>query len=555
MIRQLSSTSTDEQHGIDSEDAFQKMGIELPSHLNTYTRRWASLLLIAGSGAFASGPFAAWPTLEPLLIAEGVWAGPNQSANLASVYSIATGLAMISSLISGILYDAIGPRALGALSAFAVVFCLFGMAVAIKIPSLNNLLWIAYPAANVFGYANSWDVSAWFWLLPEDQNTVAAFIGAIQCLSDSFCLVAVFLHDSYGLQLPFYFILIGFLSMIAGGLALVYIPSHQEMKRIAQAVAIYQAAPKTPDSSYGATSDYQIHVPLPDSNDPDEQSVFSKSWAAVKDTCNLYRKVHPGISCLFFVWSMTQYMFVMYPMFEMYPLYVDLVGTMKAISLVNIFGGLYACIGAACLMVFGRIVDKLGMVLCVALLNLPTVVNAILYTVPKFNVQVAAQVLLTFLANVWYVFQPRFCLAYGPPELFGTMYGLLACLLGVGQIVLTRFDNLVGKLISQYLVPGHGDAAFSYTATIDMWCIFNLLASVALLCWWWYYPLPENGSTTLLHVKDADIDSDTAGETLSLLPKPLSVEESSESTSGTSCCGFVQFLGRRHERKDASGMP
>merc|ERR1719148_454176 len=93
------------------EDFFSKRGVELPSHLSTITGRWKSLLLVVVMSAFASGPLQSWQTLEPIMISAGVWAGPHQEMKLTAVYSIAVGVAMMSQVLAGTVYDAVGPRA------------------------------------------------------------------------------------------------------------------------------------------------------------------------------------------------------------------------------------------------------------------------------------------------------------------------------------------------------------------------------------------------------------------------------------------------------------
>jgi hypothetical protein len=565
------SSEYDANRALFQDDFQQIVGKELPSHLRTKTRRWASLLLVAVSGAFASGPFASWPTLEPLLIAEGVWAGPDQLANLTSVYSLAMGVAMMSLLLAGIFYDVIGARGIGAGGAFGTSVCLVAMALAIKIPSLNNLLWIAYPAANIFGWANSMDTYAWLWLLPEDQNTVAAVAGAIQCLSDSFCLVAVFMHDYLGFQLPVYFCFTACLSLVAGFVALALVPSREEMQQITNAVIRNQGGAETSSNQgYGSTASdgferqvtpFQRQVTPFDgeikSGAASWADTFSKAWTAICDTFILYGKVHPTLSVLFFVQEMAQYMFTVYPSFEMYPLYKGLLGSSKAVELVNIYGGTYACIGAACLLLSGRIVDRIGMVRAICCLNVLVIVNAILYAVPTFWSQVVAQVVLAWVINVWYVFIPRFCMAYGPPELFGTMYGVISGLLGLGQIVLTPVGTWACSAIMLHFFHGYTSPATPILVTIDLWCFLTVVATLVLMLWWWYYPLPADGSTTMDHVRKAYSDPDGAGGEALLLTgvtkefysevvsKSINAEQQQQhqqrgrNSRPTTCCGCL----------------
>lgn len=550
---------------VGEDDYFKQRNIDMPRYLNTEYKRWATLLLVAVSGAFASGPFASWPTLEPLLIGEGVWAGPDQAANLMSVYSIAMGAGMMSTLAAGILYDAIGPRAVGALCAFGCAICLLLMAAAIKIPMLNNLMWFAYPAATVFGWGNSIDVYAWLWLLPQDQSLVSAVVGAIQCLSDSFCLIAVLLHDVYGIQLPLYFTLIAILSVGAGILALVFVPTHAEILKISHAVIHSQAVEAQRIESYGAVDggqpDKTLLEPEPQPDESEDHTVgaaVSKSYTAVKDTCILFYKIRPAISLLFFFYTMFQYMLTIYPTFVMYPLYVDLVGHARAVSLVNIFGGVYACIGALCLVVFGKAVDVIGVVQSVGWLNVPMLVMTYLFTVPTMSAQVVGQVLLAWAINSYYVYYPRFCLSYGPPQLFGTMYGMLCALQGIGQILLTRVGTWAVRDLGGYLYDGDAPRAFTFLATIDVWFFFTFASSCCLLVYWWYNPFPKAGATTMASVRNARNDSGSMSEKASLrsdkeiILGPQSLRPPGTAPPLSTCCSCLQGFKKTPAAKESA---
>jgi len=541
------------------KDIFEEAGIKLPSHLSTYSRRWASLLLVAISGAFASGPIASWPTLEPLLISEGVWAGPNQQTNLTFVFSIASGLSMVAIFGAGILYDAVGPRMVGAFGAFGVVISLIAMAIAIKIPSLNNLLWVAYPAASAFGFANSMDAWAWLWLLPDDQSTVSSVAGSIQIFSDSFCLLAVLLNHYYGLELPVYFGLTAVLSAIAGVIALVVIPSRDELLKISHGVISYRASLDAASQADDAEMDTSENILESTADESPVWDAFSKAGSSVKNTLILYTKVHPGIMSLYWGYSMLLFMFLVYPVFEMYPLYRGLVGTAKAVDLVDIFGGIYACIGAGSLLVFGRIVDKFGMAPSIAFVNIPVIICAYLYSVPSIPAQVAAQVLLSFMSNVWYVFAPRFVTAYGPPELFGTVFGLFAGALGLGQVILTKLGTYVSKSLVQTFSNMHVQVQHTtvYLLTIDSWCSLSVLASCSVLMYWWYYPMPAAGTTTMAHVRDAwSGGGRPAGEGLladNQVKKPtLSQKILQKRASYGACCSCFQIPESKRSGADSN---
>jgi len=503
MIKQTTVTLADEQQ-LEEEDPFAMVGLEAPSHLNTSFRRWASLVLVAATGALASGPCWSWPTLEPLLIDQGLWAGPGQQQKLTSVYSIATGVGVSSWLVTGVFYDSLGARSLGVWGAVGCAIAVFGMALAVMVPALNDLMWVAYPTAMVLGGANSLDAYAWLWLLPGNQATVAAFVGAIQCLADSFVLVGVLMHAWLGLAIQYYFMLIGILSLMTGAIAYAVIPSRRDMQLISGAVLATQAPAEVTTNSYGATDDAANASPKAGNIEAEDgeslSDVMCKSWLAIKDAATLCYRVHPTAFSLIVFYQVAQYMFTMYPSFYMYPLYKDLLGRARATILVDTFGGIYAVVGAACLLVFGKMVDRIGLSQTVMWLNIPTLVNTVLYAIPTYSSEITAQVLLTWISNAWYVVCPIFCTSYGPPELFGSLQGLLAGLLGISQLLLTRVGTFLCEKVAADLNQSH---AFAILLAIDMWSFLTILGGTVLVLWWWYNPLPATGSTTLVDIQEA----------------------------------------------------
>jgi len=545
------------------KDIFVEAGIEMPSHLNTYSKRWASMLLVAITGAFSAGPFASWPTLEPLLIDQGVWAGPDQKANLSSVFSIATGVSLVGMFFAGVMYDAIGPRLTGVIGAWGAALSLLLLAVGVQVPSLNWLLWIAYPAANVFGYMNHYDVFAWLWLLPDDQSTVAALTGAIQCLSDSFCLLAVLLHHLLGVQMSTYFLFTAVFSTVAGFIALAYVPGRKETSEYAAAIMSYQAAQaaaKATSQGYGATDDFF------DDDTPFQRQIsedVSSSWVAIeesgkalKNTCILFAKVHPTIMSLMAFYFMATYMFNVYPLFEMYPFYTDLVGKAKAVELVDIFGGLYAVIGAACILAFGVIVDRIGLHKAIVYVSVLTLANGICYAIPRVDVQVAGQVLLAFTSNTWYVTLPRVAIAYGPPELFGTISGVFCIFLGFGQIILTRVGAWACEAIVLVVHPIHPPPVLFFLATIELWCFLGLSSMAFVSIYWLYYPVPRAGETTMAHVRFAEeqpffgknaMSSDDKEIAFPIGPPAAKKLMGLKKDTTATCCGCIPKLGKPSE--------
>jgi len=297
------------------------------------------------------------------------------------------------------------------------------------------------------------------------------------------------------------------LSVIAGFIAIAVVPSHAEMRRISRAVITYQANQEAAmeDLGYGSTDSPELpsFASEEQPTNPTVMDTLNTSWAAIKDSMTLFCRVHPGTSALYWFYCMMQYMFVVYPCFVMYHLYDDLLGVPRAVKLVNIFGGLYGAMGALCLVLLGKIVDHVGLAQVVFWLNVPTVVNAILFAVPTMFSEVVAQVLLSLLINAWYIFYPRFCTCYGPPQLFGTMFGIFSATQGVGQMVCTRFGTWAIGLITEGFYHGVAPVGLTYLATIDLWCFLQVASSMLLLLWWQYYPIPQPGATTMAHVRNA----------------------------------------------------
>jgi len=401
---------------------------------------------------------------------------------------------------------------------------------------------------------------------PDDQSTVAALSGAIQCLSDSFCLLAVLLHNLYGVQLSTYFLFSAIFSTVAGFIALAFVPGRKETSQYAAAIISYQAeqaakaAAKATHQGYGATDgDFSSEEPMQRQISDDVSSsweAIEESGKALKNTCILYAKVHPKIMMLMTFYFVTNYMFNVYPLFEMYPFYTDLVGRAKAVELVDIFGGLYAVIGAACILTFGVIVDRIGLSRGIIYVSVLTLANGICYAIPTVGGQVAGQVLLAFTSNTWYVTLPRFATAYGPPELFGTISGFFCIFLGAGQIILTRVGAWACKAIVMVVHPIHPPPVLFFLATIELWCVLALSSMAFVSIYWSYYPIPRAGETTIGDVRLAEeqpfcgtnaMSSDDKEITFPIDPPVAKKLMGLKKEQATTCCGCIPKLGKPSE--------
>jgi len=451
--------------------------------------------------AFAAGPLAAWPTLEPILIGEGVFAGPDQQLKLTSVFALAATLALISQLLSGILYDAIGARTLAALSCFLILLCQVVMAISIKFQCLNPLLWVAYPLAVASGYMNNMGGYAWLYLLPCDQSSVASIIGVTQLLSESFALVAVFLHSTFNLGLLAYFSCCACLSLMAGVVSLCLIPSRKLSKEVASAVQHTKGSLDVESSSYGATQD---SAQIMDADDDSLWNTLCRIAASFRDAGKCMIGLYPFFFfCTLFMSGISIYMFATFPQIVMHSYYDAFLGKAAATTLLEIWGGVYPCIGACSILLLGRAVPYFGYVRCFVSLSCICVLNLILFGVPHLVAQVVGQVCLAIQCTAWYVMVPIFCLSYAPPELYGTVFGIYCFVSGVLQLPCSPLALLAGHSVSDLWHGGHSPLASILWTTMGLWCACGVISTMLLLMYWSRYPMPAAGSTTMAEVQKA----------------------------------------------------
>lgn len=508
-------------------------GLNVPDRFKTQARRWLLLIVMSLLGSAAFGPLSSWPTLEPILIREHVFEGPDQKAKLASVFSIATGVGAMSGLAAGMLYDNFGPRwsgAFGLLSSAASMLC---MALAVKVTSLNWLLWISYPAVMCFGQVAIQMTYAWYWLLPNNENSVSSVSAAIQVVSDSFVLVAVWLHRDFSFSMASYFLLVACIAAASGIICLWIVPTLDENNANAAAIIKYrhsflETSSANPDdgldqitavteASYGSFCDGGSSKRSSKGEAGEktqaistEQSAgasfLSKLKATLVDIFALWR-LNPSVNALFYAYLVCNYEWAMYPQIKMLELYTGLLGPSAAHRLVIAWGGIVPVAGVIGVLCFGKFMDMVGYTQTIAMLIVPAIVNTILFSVHDYGAQVVAQVILASISSTALVISPRFCLHYGPPELFGRLAGVQGTLLGVFQMAGTPASTaLIGAFVQGRRGKGNDDT--KYLVTIWFWGFLSIAATFALLFHWWYRPLPVMGSVTMGDIRAATCSAD-----------------------------------------------
>lgn len=130
----------------------------MPWFATTPLRRWLSLLGISIAMCFASGPIAAWPTLEPLIIERGVFSsdGPQVQADLlGECYSVALFGQLVTYFVGGLFFDRLGPMGIGIIGALLAAAGLVLFAIALLVPGADALIFIGYPMATTGGAATT----------------------------------------------------------------------------------------------------------------------------------------------------------------------------------------------------------------------------------------------------------------------------------------------------------------------------------------------------------------------------------------------------------------
>jgi len=448
-----------------------------------------------------------FPTLEPILISEKVFAGPTQLPQLTTVYSITLGVLMMSFLPVGIIYDSYGPRWCSVVGSLLFSVFSVGIGLSIQYESLNWMLYFMYPIALLFGFGKNYGAYGYQWLLPESQNTVNSIILATQALSDSLVVICVWLHSQFGMQLWTYFYALSVFAVVTGLVCSIIVPSRKQHFAYAEAVMTAMAAAASAGYGSGGNTEASSDASSGGSSGGQKQSILTttsnRSWVVkqrspvtsgwrwldnVNGVRTLCRK-YPVEHALFVSGCCFMYMFTWYPTMQMLPYYCGLFGSANATYLVNCFAVIYGMLGAIATIMTGRIVDWIGVQKAVVVNNCMIVVTLTAFVIPTLWSQLIFQAFLTCVLSFFQVFAYRFCMLYGPPEIFGTYTGVLLSCMGVFQVCTTALLSLVLSHVGNYrTLFVQGMTAFFGICAISTW--------TGLVCYWAWRPHPEAGSVT-----------------------------------------------------------
>ena len=466
-------------------DADDSGGAAVPWLYETRWRRWCTLFATVSVCALASGPVAAWPTLEPLLEEEGVFRGARQQASFDAVYSLAMVAMLSSSLPSGLLFDKGGGRFCGVLGAAAAAVGLFLMAMAAWWPAeWDWLLYFAYPLATGGGMLNSYCMYSFIWLLPESASLVTGIAGGIAALSDMAALVAVWLHDVYDLRVSFFFFALAALSVASALACSFLVPSLDFCMACATEMTAGSVAQSPAEES--SRSNPCEAVLEKEQRDEEGQQREAKGREAnnLDDTWGCRRVVRswrelrrrPGVTTLVVMFSTVYCLSMLYPTQEML-FYYDALwppprtpspatttttaaasapapSSETATRLVNLFAVVYGLGGFVCAVAGGYACDKLGIVKFTRAVAACALSTALLLLAGPFPAaQALAQVDLTLGFNLYLIVVTKYSVLYSPPDLFGTMSGVLFTVVSVLMGISAAIVGLVVNAASSSSSP------------------------------------------------------------------------------------------------------
>ena len=370
--------------------------------------------------AIASGPVAAWPTLEPLLINAGVWKNEGTHSNLDAVYGLSTAVQLGSSLPAGWIYDRYGGRVAALVGALLAAVGLVIMSVACFFPAqLSWLMFVGYPLAMLGGGINSYGIFAFMWLMPDDQNFVASLASGAQSLSDMLALVAVGLSSCCGVFIGEFFLLLSVMSVFAGIFCYSIVPSVDVVNSLA-AVALSQG--ESPESCEAFAQS------------KDGDGFMAKEFSSVKQSWVLMKQ-HAGANGMLLVFSTVYMLSMMYPMQQMYFYYQVLFNNNDtATKLVNIFAVIYGIGGFVCSLIGGKLCDRLGIQKFTLAVAGCSVVLSCCLPFANFTLQIVAQAVMLLGYTLYIIIVNRFAMLYAPPHLFGTFSGVQMTFISVGML-------------------------------------------------------------------------------------------------------------------------
>jgi len=406
---------------------------------------------------------------------------------------------------------------------------LFLMYISIVFPkTLGWMFFLGYPIATGSGFINQNSLYSFMWLLPENANFINGIAMGTQALSDMLALVAVFLNDEFGLPISYSLLGLCVLNVFAAITLQIFVPAKRYYLDIGRELVANAKG---------------VSVPPP----AIEESTCMKVYRSIQEACS-----HPILITLMMVFSSVYFLSTILPVEYMLYYYEDLwpstipstTNPSKIVTfLVNTYAIVYGLGGFVSSILGGALCDQLGIRYFTLLVGFSALASGLLLLAKSENIQVAAEIMMTFGGNLYGIVIIRFSMLYASPELFGCLSGTLYTLLTFGMLFLYAVLSFIMDVVNV------NSAKKSYQIQFVILGVLSTVLSLALMEYWRVHPPPD---VIMGEKAAADHDVISSSADIELLPIMIISKESSSPTNersellcsnqssairqGTACC-------------------
>ena len=369
-----------------------------------------------------------------------------------TLYSVSLGISVMSSLILGYIYDKRGPRFAGLLGAAIVTLCNILIVVALKIPKLSFLVWIAFPLCDTAGGLVSLAVWGFTWHFPMHQALVSSLFMASTSTSSCMAFVATWLVS--GVQI--------------GGHDLKVSPVYVWL--IYSICAVGSAALL---ACSAATSE-EFHREASAVTGRDSKPIASHMFKASRQVCRTWGR-HCFKNTLFNCFAVCSYCWIG-SWASAFVQLVDMTLTAEeGVTMLQLFAIVAGLMSGVVQPFVGYSFDRIGLPIFFTVMNIVLLSNVVVMNTVfdhgifrPYHVQVASLFLFSFVQTSWAVVVLRWNVYFVPPALNGTAMGVTFALAGAVQMIAVGMSGPVvvalGKsFATTRVVHGHTVKAHSFS--------------------------------------------------------------------------------------------
>ena len=479
---------------------------DLP-YLRTPLRAWSAVVAVSVAASFAQLPLMAWQTLQPVMLSDNVLCGASDATvDLDRIYNIGLGLAAVCNLFYGLMFDIIGPRALGLYGLTGTLVGFAVMAFSLQIPCAapsTVLLWVSSLVTFIAAPATALAANCYMYLLSDDAYLVSAITNCNYVVASSYGLIIGTLNSSYGAHSYTFFYLMACCNVLAVVGIAYLIPTRSDFQALQQVEMAKQKA-KAEGGKEGGGGGSKGEKLLRDDGSgggsgelaaapaPSALQYIAQQLSDAYTLC--FRTSTLGLGGLLlvihiFVLYMQQTLFLI----EQYSYYQSLFGAATGQALQNAYSMIFTFFGLPVSLGYGAIADRAPSWATIAMWDATSLLFFACSILPFIGAQYASMLFLTALANVYYLVCPPLIMLYSPSELFGTLFGLLQAVIGILQIMLVYVEDAAFAA----LMPGDGREAGRVVMKLILWTALLFVFALANQWAWRTKPPPALGTVTM----------------------------------------------------------